>query len=550
MNEATYIYVVRSDINDNNIYAEFQTEEEAIEYAKNHIEDLTYVDKVEVILDSDGEVEEYFGAETIWVADYDNMIDDTDDFFAFTDDEVECQNCGNLVDAKSSIRTDGGYHVCKHCVEESLDDLVEAMEENEDLVECKECFELFPKTDCTKIEVGYVCPHCCCSEKEPIEILVLPDEDLFKQDFPEYEKFKDEDDMISVEAEEVEVPTEASEPEVESKEEDKVEDSEDKLEEHVNVENPAIESDQELEGTDNAVVDCKVADVITHSEDEKPVDCEGEEKPLEKPLTEEVVEEETHAQFAKPEGNRIQAYNNALKYAKQHNADFIYGYTNHTGKFFALEQPIKMSDEPGKTEKEFRNKYKNCRTVYVAYPDKDFIKESLEHEELTPEQLADIENYLKTVGDLYLEDYEQEYYDFAIDIVGGDLTYNEETNTFDFYLSIYHASEDNNAENVDYHTDEEDYSFDTIEEVYDEFPEYLEDIYKWNASKISKVEEAIQMTRDELMNKEGTDDVELINAGRPEEERVELIENSEAADSTFGMDFDEACKKFGIELED
>lgn len=58
------------------------------------------------------------------------------------------------------------------------------------------------------------------------------------------------------------------------------------LTEHVNEEHPAIESDQELEGTDNAVVACKVADVVTHSEDEKPVDCEGKKKPLEKPLTE------------------------------------------------------------------------------------------------------------------------------------------------------------------------------------------------------------------------------------------------------------------------
>lgn len=46
------------------------------------------------------------------------------------------------------------------------------------------------------------------------------------------------------------------------------------------------ESDQVLHGTDNAVVDCKVAKVVTHSEDEKPVDCEGKKKPLEKPLTE------------------------------------------------------------------------------------------------------------------------------------------------------------------------------------------------------------------------------------------------------------------------
>ena len=57
------------------------------------------------------------------------------------------------------------------------------------------------------------------------------------------------------------------------------------LVEHVNEEHPTIESDQELEGTDNAVVDCKVADVVTHSEDEKPVDCEGKKKPLEESFT-------------------------------------------------------------------------------------------------------------------------------------------------------------------------------------------------------------------------------------------------------------------------
>jgi hypothetical protein len=60
------------------------------------------------------------------------------------------------------------------------------------------------------------------------------------------------------------------------------------LKEHVNKKCSTIESDQELKGTDNAVVDCKVAKIVTHSEDEKPVDCEGKKKPLKKPLTEEV----------------------------------------------------------------------------------------------------------------------------------------------------------------------------------------------------------------------------------------------------------------------
>ena len=47
------------------------------------------------------------------------------------------------------------------------------------------------------------------------------------------------------------------------------------------------ESINKNEEPDNAVVDCKVNKVIAHCEDEKPVDCLGEKKPLEKPLTEE-----------------------------------------------------------------------------------------------------------------------------------------------------------------------------------------------------------------------------------------------------------------------
>ena len=265
------------------------------------------------------------------------------------------------------------------------------------------------------------------------------------------------------------------------------------LVEHVNEEHPAIESEQELEGTDNAIVDCKVADVITHSEDEKPLNCEMKDKPLEKPLTEEIetvltekefaqmetylkggkyrsldtewtkeydadhhfaideigayldyntrinmftlglsvyhasednnaeyperhtdedefsydslaemyededckeildriykdnsaklsrsISEETHAKYAKPAGDRVQAYNNALKYAKKAGKPYIYGYSQiGDGKFFALEQPVKVSSTPAEAEKEFKNRYKRCSVVYMVYPDKDFV-ESLE----------------------------------------------------------------------------------------------------------------------------------------------------------------------------
>ena len=93
--------------------------------------------------------------------------------------------------------------------------------------------------------------------------------------------------------------------------------------------------------------------------------------------TNEIVED-THAKYAKPEGNRTSAFNNALTYAKKENKPFIYGYTNHTGKFFALDQPIKVTEDPVSSERAFRDQYKNCAIVYMVYPDKSFVNESEE----------------------------------------------------------------------------------------------------------------------------------------------------------------------------
>ena len=600
------------------------------------------------------------------------------------------------------------------------DDLVEMLEESEDMVECKECFELFPKVNGIKISKGYICPCCCDKPKQPdFDVDSISDSDIFKVDFPEYDKFEDPDDIFA----ETEFPTEEDEfdpimpntfselvdalikdefdaidqyedakvrvnelpnlsqedidnltkvvdhiveeekehveelqtvitKEVNVDENDPISAEEDEVvsEDEILVESQAqeigqtyknlskkfgfdvedlvygkdgfmntkypegfpdfagdviysekywnelvdfakekglklteyyqretIESEQKLDGTDNAVVDCKIADVITHSEDEKPVDCKGEKKPLSKPLTEklsakfedlkaeidrkspepvvidggylpyefgyetswyedvaiEVSREEngeyvvwsyletengpvsdpeeqfesesfeevakflvdkkilswpltgvthtrtTHAQFAKPEGNRVQAYNNALKYAKQYNKGFIYGYTNHTGKFFALEQPIKVTGTARDAEKEFRNKYKNCKVVYVAYPDKSFIKEDLATDELTA-----VENYLR-----------QPYAELEADWIDSDgrytdevravVSYNPRLNKFILDVYNYHSSEDNNAEvgPDGYLTDEYSYKFDSLEEVCRSFPDEMEKIFDQNDYK-------------------------------------------------------------------
>lgn len=78
--------------------------------------------------------------------------------------------------------------------------LVEAMEENEDMVECKECFELFPKADCIKLDIGYICPTCADAGK----LISVSDEDTFKVEFPEYDKFQDTTDIFSEEEPKVE----------------------------------------------------------------------------------------------------------------------------------------------------------------------------------------------------------------------------------------------------------------------------------------------------------------------------------------------------------
>ena len=468
MNETTYIYICHSDIDEANIYAEFATEEEAIAYAERHIDDLTYVDKVEVALDEDGEIIEMFDSDTIWIYfDSKNYEADSTDFSEDTDDGL-------------------------------YEDLVEAMEENEDMVECKECFELFPKADGIKIKVGYLCPHCHGHSIKSDSDFYVSEKDFFNTDFPEVEPFMDSEDEFAdacaepvVEPEcvgpDCEAPVEApvtkeetvatlvkdeheaidgydkaevevaSNPEldpeekeeiidtlrhikdeevehieeleelIDGKTEEPVEDEATSLNEGYTEFHPVVIDKAALEwlakdlmrfggsspfdvgiatGGDgpyydgNLILDLRYEDGIYFAEtyidcgngpQEDPEFLEevGEHESLEdllnalqeqgwvKLVLDESLEEETHAKYAKPEGNRVQAYNNALAYAKKENTPFIYGYTNHTGKFFALEQPIKVKGDSVDAEKDFKNTYKNCNVVYVAYPNKSFIKESL-----------------------------------------------------------------------------------------------------------------------------------------------------------------------------
>lgn len=71
---------------------------------------------------------------------------------------------------------------------DKFEQMVETIEEAEDMVECKECFDLFPKAECTKIDHGYICPTCG-REQQPQDFSDVSftdiTTDLYDQEFPD-----------------------------------------------------------------------------------------------------------------------------------------------------------------------------------------------------------------------------------------------------------------------------------------------------------------------------------------------------------------------------
>ena len=540
----------------------FNTEVDAMKFARECAETCSCVKVEKSEIDEDGEI---LNNEVIWAADCDDVIEKeivSDNEF---DTEFPISDIENI-DISDDIDYDEIAKQYKEDPADWIDDnklikeAVDALEENEAEVECKCCFDIFPKENCIKTEKGYICKKCNQElHSHQGTNLDLIDSDPFSldyedpRDFDEPEEVEVKDEPVNANEirkhekainEELKVIIDFSDYKPWSgavdtyeliKDADKLDelefyleelypdgitatqindilwfdseevlkylglgDEEDEeidesIKEHINDRPADIESDQEYQGVDNAVVDCKKYTVVAHSEDEKPVDCKLEKPALEEPLAgeevdvklneakkddklpvdpeaaklevhtmlndlvadeieaingyddakaqiidtsiehkdsildtidhikeeeqehidelidatteipfdkeethdfateEESLAEETHAKYAKPEGDRVAAYNNALKYAKKENKPFIYGYTNHTGKFFAAETPMKVTGNPVDAEKEFRSRYKNCNIVYVVYPDKDFIDENLKEDKKVDELPVDPE---------------------------------------------------------------------------------------------------------------------------------------------------------------
>lgn len=532
----------------------FDTEADAMKFARECTDTCSCIKVEKSEIGEDGEI---LNNEVIWVADCDDAIKKE----TVSDNEFDTEFPASDIE-DIDISDDIDYdEIAKQYKEDPTDwiddsklikEAVDAMEENESEVECKCCFDIFPKESCVKTEKGYICKKCNQElHSHQGTNLDLIDSDPFsldyedQRDFDEPEEIEVKDEPVNANEvrkhekainEELKVIIDFSDYKPWSgavdtyeliKDADKLDeleayfeelypdgitatqindilwfngkevlkylglgDEEDEeidesIKEHINDRPADIESDQEYQGVDNVVVDCKKYTVVAHSEDEKPVDCKLEKPALEEPLAgkkinnnlyeakkddelpvdpeaaklevhtmlndlvadeieaingydgakaqimdtpiehkdsildtidhikgeeqehideligatteipfdkeksrdftdeEESLAEETHAQYAKPEGDRVAAYNNALKYAKKENKPFIYGYTNHAGKFFAAETPMKVKGRPADAEKEFRSRYKNCNVVYVAYPDKDFIDEALTEDVLT-----------------------------------------------------------------------------------------------------------------------------------------------------------------------
>lgn len=198
------IYTVNSDLDDGILYAEFETKEAALAYAKRNMDKLPFIDELEVSRDADGEIVDVFSSQTIWAH---NELDYPTN--EFVDDDEDIDPWAELEDMYKD-EEDGKHVIGDTTWFESMDNLVETLEENEDEVECKECFDLFPKVDCIKVDLGYICPTCA-------ECGTVSEDDIFKIDFPELEKFSGGNDMIPEDPMPAdEVPTEtpvAGEPE-------------------------------------------------------------------------------------------------------------------------------------------------------------------------------------------------------------------------------------------------------------------------------------------------------------------------------------------------
>lgn len=150
-----YIYFVKCmDCEDE----PFDFFDEAKAFALGKLSAKPEIHQTEVVRNDFGECVDSTDYGKVWSWDevMSDIPEDTDTVFSksetFGDIDTEFDNLDNSLNSEERIAVPDDM---------TIDGLVEAMEENEEMVECKRCHELFPKEDMLyELSRGYLCPIC------------------------------------------------------------------------------------------------------------------------------------------------------------------------------------------------------------------------------------------------------------------------------------------------------------------------------------------------------------------------------------------------------
>jgi hypothetical protein len=150
-----YVYIVKCPNCEDEHFYFFN---DAKEFAMSSLSRKPIITQVEVNRNDFGECIDSCDLGTVWSWEEMMKTDDEPTESTFTKDDLKCDDCNAEFDELDNSVDDFRKPVPEGM---SIEDLVEAMEENEDEVECAICNELFPKAECHyDEEEGYICAQC------------------------------------------------------------------------------------------------------------------------------------------------------------------------------------------------------------------------------------------------------------------------------------------------------------------------------------------------------------------------------------------------------